>query len=156
METLCFTRGLARFGSKIRQTTKFAKNAKITKGGIDKKKVLLFLNFWAEHGRPVCPINIKLKSQGVLPFLWVMPILAFLPQSPILSNSFARNQILRALSDNELLKCPQKLISAKKNAQKHEFWFFNAIFTQKPKICVFDHFFFARKQLLRALLVNEH
>ena len=42
METLCFTRGLARFGSKIRQTTKFAKNAKITKGGIDKKGTFIF------------------------------------------------------------------------------------------------------------------
>ena len=31
METLCFTRGLARFGSKMRQTVKFGKNAEITK-----------------------------------------------------------------------------------------------------------------------------
>ena len=31
METLCFTRGLARFGSKMCQTAKFGENAKITK-----------------------------------------------------------------------------------------------------------------------------
>ena len=102
METLYFTRGLARFGSKTRQTAKFGKNAKIIKSGIDEKMVLLFSIFWAQIGRPVCPINIKLKSQGTFPFRRVMPILAFLRQSPILSNSFARNQFLRTHLENEL------------------------------------------------------
>ena len=43
METLCFTRGLAWFGSKNRQTAKFGKNAKITKSGIEEKMPLLFM-----------------------------------------------------------------------------------------------------------------
>ena len=91
-----------RFHLKTRQTAKFGKNAKITKSGIDEKRVLLFSIFWAQIGRPVCPINIKLKSQGIFPFRRVMPILAFLRQSPILSNSFARNQFLRTHLENKL------------------------------------------------------
>ena len=45
METLCFTRGLARFGSKMRQTAKFGKNAQIAKRGIDEKMARFIFDF---------------------------------------------------------------------------------------------------------------
>ena len=47
VETLCFTRGLARFDSKMRQIAKFDKTAKITKWSIPEIHPFLFLISWA-------------------------------------------------------------------------------------------------------------
>ena len=156
METLCFTRGLARFGSKIRQTTKFAKNAKITKGGIDKKRYFYFwifgLNMAGRYARSILKWNLRVFYRfGELCQFWRFYLKVQFWAIPLPEIKFwGHFQIMNfwsSLSKSAL----KSWFRPKKTPKNAYFGFFNGLFGAKTQNTHFFLHFFCPNQLLRAL-----